>query len=147
MNRKTTHVLHLLLTVLVVLTGVLPVTPALAATPIEDTAPRTSPAPPQSPPILGGKQDRGEYTAPAAPAQAPEAIDPGNWDQDYPSAAGDSAGNLYAVWQDYREGTVPHIRFAYRPVDGGWQTSVKLDPTAVHSRGGAGLNLGSAPHS
>ena len=59
MNKKTICILHLLLAALVALTGVLPVTPALAAIPTEDTVPRTSPTPPQSPPILGGKEDRG----------------------------------------------------------------------------------------
>jgi hypothetical protein len=93
MNKKITHTLHLLLTVLVALTGVLPVPPALAATPIEDAAPVLSEAEgPHTLPPVGG--DRGEYAAPAAPAQTPEAIDSSPYNQLNPGAAGDSAGNL-----------------------------------------------------
>ena len=68
--------------------------------------------------------------APAAPSQGPEPIDPGDWDQFSPNAAGDVAGNTFAVWQDTREGA-PRIRFAERPAGGDWQPSLKLDPTAA----------------
>jgi hypothetical protein len=70
-------------------------------------------------------------TGMAIPAAATP-IDPSPYGQYYPKLAGDSAGNLFAVWQDYREGQgSPHIRFAYRPAGGAWQPSAKLDPAST----------------
>jgi hypothetical protein len=85
----------------------------------------------------------------AAP-QAAQPIDPSPYGQSSPKLAGDSAGNLFAVWQDYRgeASNRPHIRFAYRPAGGDWQPSIKVDPTnsiqwlptlAVDGRGDAYL--------
>jgi hypothetical protein len=67
----------------------------------------------------------------ASPNTESTPIDPGLWNQKFPSAAGDVAGNIFVVWEDYREGTVSHIRFAERPADSNWQSSLKLDPTAA----------------
>ena len=67
-----------------------------------------------------------------AAAQAARPIDPSPYGQYSPRLASDSAGNLFAVWQDYREGQgSPHIRFAYRPGGGAWQPSAKLDPAST----------------
>jgi len=46
----------------------------------------------------------------------------------YPAIAVDSAGNAYAVWQDYRNGiSNPDIYFSYRPAGGNWGASVRVN--------------------
>ena len=62
-------------------------------------------------------------------AQSPVAIDPSPYDQYQPTGAADSAGNLYAVWMDAREGADYYIRFAYRPTGGDWTPGARIDPT------------------
>ncbi len=49
-----------------------------------------------------------------------------------PTAAVDSSGNTYAVWEDYRGSGNPDIYFAYKPKDGAWQGNVKVnDDTGI----------------
>jgi len=46
-----------------------------------------------------------------------------------PRIAVDGAGNLYAVWEDYRDAE-SQIYFAYRPSGGDWGASQPISPTA-----------------
>ncbi len=83
-----------------------------------------------APPVDVAATSRGG-TDMAAP-QAATPIDPGPYGQYSPKLAADSAGNLFAVWQDHRDGQGrSHIRFAQRPAGGAWQPSVKLDPAST----------------
>lgn len=46
--------------------------------------------------------------------------------QDWPAIVVDSAGNAYAVWEDYRNGD-PDIYFSYRPTGGNWSVNQRVD--------------------
>jgi hypothetical protein len=123
---KMTRILHVLLVALVALTGVSPVVPAASAAPdlplpLAETRQQAMPLAP-----LAADQAASES---AAPTQGPEAIDPSASNQGFPSAASDADGNVYVVWQDYRDGD-PHVRFSERPADGSWQESIQIDSTA-----------------
>ncbi|MBM4429500.1 MAG: hypothetical protein FJ026_04020, partial [Chloroflexi bacterium] len=83
---------------------------------------------------------RSSVDPPAAPLISPStallatqsatAIDPGPWHQESPSLAADSAGNLYAIWADYR-GSAIEIRWAYCPAGGTWQPSEEVNPAST----------------
>lgn len=66
----------------------------------------------------------------AGNARAEEAIDPSPYNQQHLSIAADDKWNVYAVWEDARDGGVYHIRFAHRSVDGPWFASERVDPTS-----------------
>jgi hypothetical protein len=51
--------------------------------------------------------------------------DGGTMDVHHPDMAIDSAGNLYALWQDWRNGD-PDIYFSYRPAGGTWGPSERV---------------------
>jgi RHS repeat-associated protein len=67
--------------------------------------------------------------APAPPALPDRAlpIDAASAAQHAPVLVADSAGNLYAVWQDFRDQDASRVRFAYRPAGGAWQPSERID--------------------
>ncbi len=67
--------------------------------------------------------------APAAWSAPPgaEPIDPSPYGQYHVRVAGDSNGNLFAVWQDYRDNKRSQVRVAFRPAGGAWQPSLRLD--------------------
>jgi len=52
--------------------------------------------------------------------------DPGTADPYQPAIGVDSAGNAYAVWEDWRNGT-DDIYFSYRPAGGSWGVNVRVD--------------------
>jgi hypothetical protein len=51
--------------------------------------------------------------------------DGGTTDVDIPDIAIDSAGNLYALWQDWRNGD-PDVYFSYRPANGSWGANERV---------------------
>ncbi len=99
MNRRIAHIFQLLVVGPVTLNGIAPAAPVASAAPYQLSS--SAEMPQRAASLEPLSADR-SAPASAAPALDAEAIDPGDWDQGYPSAAGDSAGNLYAVWQDYR---------------------------------------------
>ncbi|NOX61363.1 MAG: hypothetical protein GXP42_05380, partial [Chloroflexi bacterium] len=65
----------------------------------------------------------------------PTPIDPGEWDQEWVSAAVGPGGGIHAVWSDNRDGSY-RLRYSFKPAGGTWQGSAPLDP------GGTGLQWG-----
>jgi hypothetical protein len=51
--------------------------------------------------------------------------DGGTFDIDNPDLAIDSAGGLYALWQDWRNGD-PDVYFSYRPAIGSWEANQRV---------------------
>jgi hypothetical protein len=51
--------------------------------------------------------------------------DGGTRDVDHPDIAIDSAGNLYALWQDWRNGD-PDVYFSYQPAGGSWGANERV---------------------
>jgi len=51
--------------------------------------------------------------------------DGGTTNVDCPDLAIDSVGNLYALWQDWRNGD-PDVYFSYRPAGGGWGANERV---------------------
>jgi hypothetical protein len=100
MTSRTAPVLRPLFVVLVVLTGAAPASATRAALPMEGTASLPAVLPPTNAVALhaeGSAAPAQRHMALRAAAADSGAVDPGDWDQGYPSVTGDSAGEAQAV--------------------------------------------------